>query len=80
MDDALADWPLVTLDAGDRLRTQNGAPLFNIHLAGARCRAHDEHGRLIALLVFDQQKKWWRAEKVFTMNNTAPLLGSAGEP
>ena len=69
MDDALADWPQVTLDANDRLRAMNGAPLFKIPLTGTRCRAHDAQGRLVALLVFDQKKQWWRAEKVFTMNH-----------
>jgi hypothetical protein len=36
---------------------------------GTRCRAHNEPGQLIALLIFDQKKKWWRAEKVLAMNN-----------
>ena len=69
MDEALSDWPLVVIDEADRARALNGAPLFSIHLDAPRCRAHDAQGRLIALLVFDQKKQWWRAEKVLAMNN-----------
>ena len=69
MDEALSDWPLVVIDDADRARALNGAPLFSITLDAPRCRAHDEQGRLIALLVFDQKKQWWRAEKVLAANN-----------
>ncbi len=69
IDEALSDWPLVILAESDRIRALNGAPIFTLKLAGTHCRAHDEHGQLIALLVFDQRKHWWRAEKVLTMNN-----------
>ena len=64
IDEALSDWPLVVISESDRRRALNGAPIFTLKLAGTRCRAHDEHGNLIALLVFDQKKHWWRAEKV----------------
>jgi tRNA pseudouridine55 synthase len=67
--EALSDWPPVVLTEADRVRAVNGAPILSLKLAGTRCRAHDEHGNLIALLVCDQQKHWWRAEKVFTMIN-----------
>ena len=69
IDEALADWPLVVLAESDRTRALNGAPLFSIQLSGTRCRAHDERGNLLALLIFDQQKQWWRAEKVLAMDN-----------
>jgi tRNA pseudouridine55 synthase len=69
IDEALSDWPLVVLAASDRIRALSGAPIFTLKLAGTRCRAHDEYGQLIALLVFDQKKHWWRAEKVLAMNN-----------
>jgi tRNA pseudouridine55 synthase len=69
MDEALSDWPLVVLTEPDRSRARNGAPIFSLKLAGPRCRAHDEQGQLIALLVFDQKKQWWRAEKVLAMIN-----------
>jgi tRNA pseudouridine55 synthase len=69
IDEALSDWPLAVIGEPDRLRALNGAPIFSLKLTGARCRAHDEQGNLIALLVFDQKKHWWRAEKVLTMNN-----------
>lgn len=68
-DEALSDWPVAVIAEPDRLRALNGAPIFSIKLAGTRCRAHDEQGNLIALLVFDQKKHWWRAEKVLAMNN-----------
>jgi tRNA pseudouridine55 synthase len=69
IDEALDDWPLVTLAEPDRSRALSGAPIFSLKLSGTRCRAHDERGHLIALLVFDQKKHWWRAEKVLVMNN-----------
>jgi tRNA pseudouridine55 synthase len=69
MDEALSDWPLVVIDEADRARALNGAPLFSIRLNAPRCRAHDAQGNLLALLVFDQKKQWWRAEKVLAMNN-----------
>lgn len=69
IDEALSDWPLVVLTEPERIRALNGAPIFTLKLAGTRCRAHDEHGSLIALLVFDQKKHWWRAEKVLAMSN-----------
>jgi tRNA pseudouridine55 synthase len=68
IDEALSDWPSVVIGESDRIRALNGAPIFTVNLSGARCRAHDEQGRLIALLVFDQKKHWWRAEKVLTNN------------
>ncbi len=64
IDEALSDWPLVVLAEAERIRALNGAPILSLKLAGTRCRAHDERGTLIALLVFDRQKHWWRAEKV----------------
>ena len=69
MDEALSDWPLVVIDEADRARVLNGAPLFSIRLNALRCRAHDAQGNLLALLVFDQKKQWWRAEKVLAMSN-----------
>ncbi len=69
MDEALSDWPLVVIDEADRARALNGAPLFSIRLNAPRCRAHDTRGNLLALLVFDQKKQWWRAEKVLAMIN-----------
>ncbi len=64
IDEALSDWPLAILAEPDRSRALNGAPLFSVKLSGDRCRAHDEQGHLLALLVFDHKKHWWRAEKV----------------
>jgi tRNA pseudouridine55 synthase len=69
IDEALSDWPLVVIGEPDRIRALNGAPIFSLKLADTRCRAHDEHGNLIALLVFDQKKLWWRAEKVLAIHN-----------
>lgn len=69
IDEALSDWPVTVIGEPERVRALKGAPIFSLKLAGTRCRAHDEHGKLIALLVFDQKKHWWRAEKVLAMNN-----------
>jgi tRNA pseudouridine55 synthase len=69
IDEALKDWPLVVLAESDRIRALNGAPVFSLGLSGTRCRAHDIRGNLIALLVFDQKKHWWRAEKVLATDN-----------
>lgn len=65
IDAALSDWPAVRLSEADRVRTINGAAL-DLKLAGTRCRAHDAAGNLIALLMFDQKKNIWRADKVLS--------------
>ncbi len=65
IDQALSEWPAVTLNPAERTRAITGAPIESLPLGGVHCRAHDEHGRLIALLVFDQKKQHWRADKVF---------------
>jgi tRNA pseudouridine55 synthase len=69
IDEALNDWPLAVISESDRTRALNGAPIFSLKMSGTRCRAHDEQGNLIALLVFDHKQHWWRAEKVLAMNN-----------
>jgi len=69
IDEALSDWPRVTLNDSDRTRAITGGPIEALQLRGTRCRAHDQHGNLIALLIFDQKKKWWRAEKVLALAN-----------
>ena len=69
IDEALSDWPVAVIAEPDRIRALKGAPIFSVKMAGTRCRAHDERGNLIALLVFDQKKHWWRAEKVLALIN-----------
>ncbi len=69
MDEALQDWPQVVLAESDRVRALHGAPIFSLGLSGTRCRAHDARGNLIALLVFDQKKHGWRADKVLALDN-----------
>ena len=64
IDEALCDWPAVVLAGPDRTRALNGAPIFSLNLSGTHCRAHDEQGNLLALLTFEQNKQYWRAEKV----------------
>jgi tRNA pseudouridine55 synthase len=64
IDEALSDWPRVTVNAAQRQRTITGGRIEALDLVGTRCRAYDEQGELIALLTFDQKKHWWRAEKV----------------
>ncbi len=66
IDEALGDWPLVVLDDADRIRALNGAPIYTLKITGTHCRAHDEQGNLLALLVFDEKRQYWRAEKVLT--------------
>ncbi len=66
IDEALSDWPLVVLDAADRIRALNGAPIYTLKITGTHCRTHDEQGNLLALLAFDEKKQYWRAEKVLT--------------
>ena len=68
IDEALSDWPLVVLADPDRIRALNGAPIYSLRLSGTRCRAHDEQGSLLALLVFDKKRQYWRAEKVLTIS------------
>ena len=70
IDEALYDWPRVTVNAAQRQRAVTGGRIEALDLIGTRCRAYDEGGELIALLTFDQKKQWWRAEKVLTMNNS----------
>ena len=66
LDEALHDWPRVTVNAAQRQRAVTGGRIEALDLIGTRCRAYDESGELIALLTFDQKKHWWRAEKVLT--------------
>jgi tRNA pseudouridine55 synthase len=69
IDEALSDWPRVTVNAAQRQRAITGGRIEALELVGTRCRAYDEQGELIALLTFDQKKSWWRADKVLvTMN------------
>lgn len=68
IDAALSDWPSVVLDERQQQRAITGGRIEALQLNAERCRAYDAHGNLIALLVFDQKKHWWRAEKVLTIN------------
>jgi hypothetical protein len=54
----------MTVKEADRARAINGAPI-DLKLDAGHCRAHDEQGNLIALLIFDHKKNVWRADKVF---------------
>jgi tRNA pseudouridine55 synthase len=64
IDEALSDWPALTLNEADRVRAINGAPI-DLQLSAEHCRAHDEQSNLIALLILDHKKNVWRADKVF---------------
>ena len=66
IDQALDDWPVAVLTGADRDRAVTGGPIEALPIHGTRCRAHDEHGELIALLVYDQKKRHWRADKVLS--------------
>ena len=69
IDAALTDWPSVVLDERQQQRAVTGGRIETLQLNAERCRAYDTHGNLIALLVFDLKKHWWRAEKVLTINS-----------
>lgn len=66
IDAALRDWPSITLSAAQQQRAVTGGRIEGVTLSGVHARAYDERGRLIALLVFDRKKQWWRADKVFS--------------
>jgi len=65
IDQALSDWPVAVLNDAEKTRAMTGGPIESLKMIGTRCRAHDEQSQLLALLVFDQKKHVWRAEKVF---------------
>ena len=60
---AVADWPLITLDADGLLRVRRGQPLPLPALVGIQARAHDASGALIALLRWEDGV--WKPDKVF---------------
>jgi tRNA pseudouridine55 synthase len=66
IDAALRDWPSITLNAAQQQRAVTGGRIEGVTLRGVHARAYDGYGRLIALLVFDRKKQWWRADKVFS--------------
>jgi len=60
---AIADWPLVRLDASDTQRVRNGMAILAQGVAGERARAHGPDGRLLALL--RRAGEFWQPHKVF---------------
>jgi tRNA pseudouridine55 synthase len=60
---AVADWPLVLLDASDAQRLRNGMAILAEGVAGERARAHGPDGRLLALL--SRVGEFWQPTKVF---------------
>jgi len=60
---AIADWPLVRLDASDTQRVRNGMAILAQGVAGERARAHGPDGRLLALL--SRAGEFWQPHKVF---------------
>jgi tRNA pseudouridine55 synthase len=60
---AIADWPLVRLDASDMQRVRNGMAILAQGVAGERARAHGPDGRLLALL--SRAGEFWQPHKVF---------------
>jgi len=59
---AVADWPVVVLDAEAERRVRNGLAIEHTG-SGERARAHGPEGELVALLV--RAGDLWRPEKVF---------------
>jgi tRNA pseudouridine55 synthase len=60
---AVADWPLIRLDAADAQRVRNGMTIAVGGVAEERARAHGPDGRLLALL--RRAGDAWRPDKVF---------------
>jgi len=60
---AVADWPLVQLDAGAAQRVRNGIAIAIDGVTGERVRAHGPDGRLLALL--KRADGVWQPMKVF---------------
>ncbi len=60
---AVADWPVVQLDADQARRVANGMPVRLPALRGDRARAHGPDGALLAVLRYTGDD--WQPEKVF---------------
>jgi tRNA pseudouridine55 synthase len=60
---AVADWPLVQLDAGGAQRVRNGIAIVIDGITGERVRVHGPDGRLLALL--RRTDSVWQPIKVF---------------
>jgi tRNA pseudouridine55 synthase len=60
---AVADWPLIELDATEERRIRNGQAIARAGLAAPQARAHGPDGQFLALLI--REGETWRPEKVF---------------
>jgi tRNA pseudouridine55 synthase len=60
---AVADWPVIVLDAEAERRVRNGLAIADTGSGAERARAHGPEGDLLALLV--RAGDHWRPEKVF---------------
>jgi tRNA pseudouridine55 synthase len=60
---AVADWPLIELEAAEARQIRNGQTIVHADPEGPRARAHGPGGQLLALLIRDGER--WRPEKVF---------------
>jgi tRNA pseudouridine55 synthase len=60
---AVAGWPALALDEAEARQVRNGLPIARPGAEGARARAHDPEGVLLAVLVREGER--WKPEKVF---------------
>lgn len=66
LDAALQAMPAVALDAETARRVRHGQPVQLSIPPAPACRAHDESGQLVAVMVYRDTTNSWRADKVFT--------------
>jgi tRNA pseudouridine55 synthase len=60
---AVADWPAFALDEAEARQVRNGLAIARPGAEGARARALDPEGKLLAVLMHEGQR--WKPEKVF---------------
>jgi len=65
LDEALRDWPAVTVDAETARRIGHGQAVALPMSSEGRCRAYGPDGQLLALLEYNGQKGLWQPRKVF---------------
>jgi tRNA pseudouridine55 synthase len=65
---AVADWPILEINADEERKIRNGLPLLRPDFQGERARAHAADGSLLALLSPNAEGRW-KPNKVFDWNN-----------
>jgi tRNA pseudouridine55 synthase len=73
MDTAVLHLPMMTVDEDGERAIINGRPLplaTEGDVSARFCRAYSGDGRFIALLRYDEERGYWKPEKVFKKRNT----------